>query len=111
MRSSWIMGTAWVLVAGFRAIVKSRDRIGYRLSGEGRRRSAAIPNTRYPIPASRHALDFTTSPLHDLTNHTSNASPRRRPPPMLTSTERILTTHVGSLPRSEALSALLVKRE
>jgi len=30
---------------------------------------------------------------------------------MLTSTERILTTHVGSLPRSEALSDLLVRRE
>jgi len=30
---------------------------------------------------------------------------------MLTSRDRILTTHVGSLPRSEALSELLVKRE
>ena len=30
---------------------------------------------------------------------------------MITSRDRILTTHVGSLPRSEALSDLLVKRE
>jgi 5-methyltetrahydropteroyltriglutamate--homocysteine methyltransferase len=30
---------------------------------------------------------------------------------MITSSERILTTHVGSLPRNEALSELLVKRE
>ena len=30
---------------------------------------------------------------------------------MKTSTERILTTHTGSLPRSKALSAMLVKRE
>ncbi len=30
---------------------------------------------------------------------------------MKTSTERILTTHTGSLPRTKALSALLVKRE
>lgn len=30
---------------------------------------------------------------------------------MKTSTERVLTTHTGSLPRSKALSAMLVKRE
>ena len=30
---------------------------------------------------------------------------------MKTSTDRILTTHTGSLPRSKALSAMLVKRE
>src|SRR5258707_7334367 len=30
---------------------------------------------------------------------------------MKTSTDRILTTHAGSLPRSKALSAMLVKRE
>src|SRR5690242_13113944 len=30
---------------------------------------------------------------------------------MITSRERILTTHVGSLPRSEELSDLLIKRE
>ena len=30
---------------------------------------------------------------------------------MKTSTDRILTTHTGSLPRSKALSAILVKRE
>ncbi len=30
---------------------------------------------------------------------------------MLTSTDRILTTHVGSLPRNDALSQLLVRRE
>ncbi len=31
--------------------------------------------------------------------------------PMITSRDRILTTHVGSLPRNEVLSDLLVKRE
>jgi 5-methyltetrahydropteroyltriglutamate--homocysteine methyltransferase len=30
---------------------------------------------------------------------------------MITSRDRILTTHVGSLPRNEALSELLIKRE
>ena len=30
---------------------------------------------------------------------------------MLSSTDRILTTHVGSLPRNEALSHLLVRQE
>jgi 5-methyltetrahydropteroyltriglutamate--homocysteine methyltransferase len=30
---------------------------------------------------------------------------------MISSRERILTTHVGSLPRSAALSELLVRRE
>ena len=30
---------------------------------------------------------------------------------MIVSRDRILTTHVGSLPRSEALSELLVRRE
>ena len=30
---------------------------------------------------------------------------------MKTSTDRVLTTHTGSLPRSKALSAMLVKRE
>ena len=30
---------------------------------------------------------------------------------MLSSTDRILTTHVGSLPRNETLSDLLVRQE
>ena len=30
---------------------------------------------------------------------------------MIASRDRILTTHVGSLPRNEALSELLVRRE
>lgn len=34
-----------------------------------------------------------------------------REAPMITSRDRILTTHVGSLPRNETLSELLVKRE
>jgi 5-methyltetrahydropteroyltriglutamate--homocysteine methyltransferase len=38
----------------------------------------------------------------------ANATPE---PVMISSRDRILTTHVGSLPRSEALSDLLVRRE
>ena len=30
---------------------------------------------------------------------------------MLTSRDRILTTHVGSLPRSETITELLIRRE
>src|SRR5437764_4916907 len=43
---------------------------------------------------------------------TSPAMTRRgRRTPMLTSRDRILTTHVGSLPRNETITELLIKRE
>ena len=37
--------------------------------------------------------------------------PARRGVPMITSRDRILTTHVGSLPRDEVLTDLLIRRE
>src|ERR1700746_1024020 len=42
---------------------------------------------------------------------TSPAMPNLGSPPMIFSRDRILTTHVGSLPRSETLSELLIARE